>query len=27
MRKLMKMAGKGGRKLDMSRLPLPAPKT
>lgn len=26
MRKLMKMAGKGGRKLDMSRLPLPAPK-
>ena len=26
MRKLMKMAGKGGRKLDLSRLPLPAPK-
>ena len=24
MRKLMKMAGKGGRKLDLSRLPLPA---
>ena len=26
MRKLMKMAGKGGKKLDLSRLPLPAPK-
>jgi signal recognition particle subunit SRP54 len=26
MRKLMKMAGKAGRKLDMSRLPMPAPK-
>lgn len=26
MKKLMKMAGKGSRKLDMSRLPLPAPK-
>ena len=26
MRKLMKMAGKGGGKLDLSRLPLPAPK-
>src|SRR5207253_484060 len=26
MKKLMKMAGKGSRKLDLSRLPLPAPK-
>ncbi|HKA37690.1 MAG TPA: signal recognition particle protein, partial [Thermoanaerobaculia bacterium] len=26
MRKLMKIAGKGGRRLDLSRLPLPAPK-
>ena len=26
MRKLMKVAGKGARKLDLSRLPLPAPK-
>ena len=26
MRKLMKAAGKAGRKLDLSRLPLPAPK-
>jgi signal recognition particle subunit SRP54 len=26
MRKLMKIAGKAGRKLDLSRLPLPAPK-
>ncbi len=26
MRKLMKAAGKGARKLDLSRLPLPAPK-
>ena len=26
MRKIMKMAGKGARKLDLSRLPLPAPK-
>ena len=26
MKKLMKMAGKAGRKLDLSRLPLPAPK-
>ena len=26
MKKLMKMAGKTGRKLDLSRLPLPAPK-
>jgi signal recognition particle subunit SRP54 len=26
MRKLMKIAGKGARKLDLSRLPLPAPK-
>jgi len=26
MRKLMKMAGKAGHKLDLSRLPLPAPK-
>ena len=26
MRKLMKMAGKGGRKLDLSRLPMPAPR-
>ena len=26
MRKLMKMAGKGSRKLDLSRLPMPAPR-
>ena len=26
MRKLMRIAGKAGRKLDLSRLPLPAPK-
>jgi signal recognition particle subunit SRP54 len=26
MKKLMKVAGKGMRKLDLSRLPLPAPK-
>ena len=26
MKKLMKMAGKAGRKLDLSRLPLPAPE-
>ena len=26
MKKMMKIAGKAGRKLDLSRLPLPAPK-